>query len=325
MSLGNRAGCVLLLALLPASASPTGATAPAAAGPVRFLEGLVSTGADDAHVSFSPDGSTLYFVRSTPDFAHWTVLQSRLVKGRWSRPEVAPWSGEWSDADAVVTRDGRRLFFISNRPVDGGETARPDTEIWVMDRGADGRLGPPRHVAELGSPGDEWFPTLTDDGWLYFGSERPGGKGKSDLWRARWLGDRFGPPENLGEVLNTADQEIEPLVSADGKTLVFAAKGRPEGKGEYDLFVTFLCDGGWSPPAPLGAGVNSSAWEFGPRLSPDGRFLFFTSNRSDFGRRPRGRLDLAALTRRLESPGNGLRDVYRVEVRALALRSPCAG
>lgn len=324
MSLGNRAGCVLLLALLPASASPRGAAAAhGPAAPVRFLEGLVSTGADDAHVSFTPDGATLYFVRSTPDFMHWTVLESHLVKGRWSRPEVAPWSGEWSDADVTVTRDGRRLFFISNRPVDGGAAARPDMEIWTMDRGADGRLGPPRHVAELGSPGDEWYPTLTDDGTVYFGSERPGGKGKSDLWRARWLGDRFGPPENLGDVLNTADQEIEPLVSGDGRTLVFAAKGRPEGKGEYDLFVTFLCDGRWSPPRPLGAGVNSAGWEFGPRLSPDGRSLFFTSNRSDFGRRPRGRLDLAALTRLLESPGNGLRDVYRIEVSALELRRPC--
>lgn len=309
----------LLLAYLLVP-SGTGA-AGAASAPERFLEGLVSTGADDAHVAFTPDGTTLYFVRSTPDFAHWTVLESRRVEGKWSRPEVAPWSGEWDDADVFVTRDGRKLFFVSRRPV-SGDAPRPDTEIWVMERDGQ-RWGPARHVAELSSPGDEWFPTSTDDGTLYFGSERPGGKGKSDLWRARWLGDRFGPPENLGDAINGPDQEIEPLISPDGKTLVFAAKGRAGGEGQYDLFVTYQCEGRWTPPQPLGAGVNSAGWDFGPRYSPDGRYLYFTSNRSDVVRGRR--LDAAALARLLESPGNGLRDVYRVPVSALGLVSPCGG
>ncbi|MFO0583831.1 MAG: hypothetical protein U0229_16285 [Anaeromyxobacter sp.] len=291
--------------------------------PARFLEGIVSTGDDDAHVAFTPDGRTLYFLRDTPDFAHWTVMQSRREGAGWTVPEVAPWSGEWDDGDVFVTRDGAHLYFISNRPTDGGDRPRPDTELWVMDRGVDGRWGPPRHVAELSSPGDEWFPTLTADGTIYFGSERPGGQGKSDLWRARWLGDRFGPPENLGPSVNGPDQEIEPLVSDDGRTLVFAARGHAGGAGQYDLFVTFACDGGWTPPRPLGAGVNSPAWDFGPRRSPDGRTFYFTSNRADFERRRGVRLDAAALARRLGSPGNGLRDVYAVDAATLDLEPPC--
>ena len=126
--------------------------------------------------------------------------------------------------------------------------------------------------------------------------------------------------------MNSPDQEIEPLVSPDGKRIVFAARGHPGGAGDYDLLVTFLCEGRWTEPRPLGPGVNTPAWEFGPRLSPDGRWLHFTSNRSDFARRrPRGRLDAKALDRLVGSPGNGLRDVYRVDVRALELASPCGG
>lgn len=309
------------LALLAAPLLPCIALA---GGPVLFAEGVVSTGFDDAHVAFTPDGRTLYFVRSTPDFAHWTVLVSRRADGGWSAPEVAPFSGRFDDADVFVTRDGRRLFFISNRPSSAtGTEARPDTEIWVMERAGAG-WGPPRHVAELSSPGDEWFPVLTDDGTIYFGSDRPGGRGKSDLWRARWLGDRFGPPENLGPAINGPDQEIEGLAFPDGRTLVFAAKGRPGGAGEYDLYASFWCAGRWTAPAALGAGVNSKGWEFGPRLSPDGRTLYFTSNRSAWTAPPRA-LDLEALDRRLARPGNGLRDVYAIEVAALGLRSPCAG
>src|SRR5215813_5425740 len=61
-----------------------------AVAPKRFEPGLVSTGFDDAHVSFSPDGQTLYFLRSSPDFAHWTVLVSRPPAGRGGRRRSPP-------------------------------------------------------------------------------------------------------------------------------------------------------------------------------------------------------------------------------------------
>jgi len=314
----------LIFALfLVALAAPMGAVAADRAhpGPTLFEEGLVSTGFDDAHVSFSPDGRTLYFLRNTPDFAHWTVLVSRRSGNRWGPAAVAPFSGRWNDGDVTITRDGKRLFFISNRPVEG-DTPRPDTEIWMMDWTGSG-WGTPRHVAELSSPGDEWFPTMTDDGTLFFGSERPGGKGKCDLWQARWVGDHFGTPENLGEPINTPDQEIEPWISPDGRMLVFSGRGRPGGAGDYDLFVSFRCQGRWTEPRPLGAGVNSAGWEFGPRFSPDGRTFYFTSNRSDWPASPAKALSVAELERKLSAPGNGLRDVYQVPAAALDLRSPC--
>jgi len=318
---------VLLLASAGAAAAGDGPPAPYAASrplpaPARFLEGVVSTGVDDAHAAFSPDGRELYFIRNTPDFAHWTVLVMKFASGRWSQPEVAPFSGRWNDADVTVTRDGKRMFLISNRPLSGEGPPRPDTDLWTMEREKSGEWGKPRHLVELTSPTDEWFPTVTDDGTLYFGSERPGGKGKSDLWRAKWLGDKFGPPENLGDPLNTPEQEIEPYISPDERFMIFSAV-RLERKAAYDLFVTFRCDGRWTPPRPLGAGVNSERWEFGARISPDGRYLFFTSNRSEFDPAPAKPRTVADLTRALSSPGNGLRDVYQVDLQALDLRSPC--
>ena len=66
----------LLLLLVFVAPGSEAEEAPRAA-PTLFEPGLVSTGFDDAHVSFSPDGETLYFLRNSPDFAHWTVLVSR--------------------------------------------------------------------------------------------------------------------------------------------------------------------------------------------------------------------------------------------------------
>jgi hypothetical protein len=95
------------------------AAAAAAAGPQVFAPGLVSTGFDDAHVAFTPDGKTMYFIRNTPDFNHWTVLTAKRNGEGWSDAAVAPFSGRWSDADVFVTPDNKRLFFVSTRPVDG--------------------------------------------------------------------------------------------------------------------------------------------------------------------------------------------------------------
>jgi len=62
----------------------------------------------------------------------------------------------------------------------------------------------------------EWFPRPGTDGWLYFGSGRPGGFGRDDIWRARLKPDGTWTVENAGPALNTADEEYEFLPSADG-------------------------------------------------------------------------------------------------------------
>src|SRR5215213_9990734 len=142
----------LLLSLCPFGWSAVAgeeAQAPpyASAQPVRepavFGRGVISTGDFDSHPAFTPDGKTLYFVRSTPNFNLWTILISRFEKGAWRTPEVAPFSGQYSDADPFITPDGSRLYFISNRPVAG--KTKPDLDIWVMERTAAG-WGEPKNI-----------------------------------------------------------------------------------------------------------------------------------------------------------------------------------
>jgi hypothetical protein len=287
------------------------------AEPRILLPGVVSTGDDDCHATLGPDGKTLYFLKDTPSFDLFTIVYVERRDGGWTRPRTAPFSGQYPDGDLVFTADGRHAYFVSSRPVDG--KPRSDTEIWTVARDANGRFGEPQHVAELSSPTDEWFPTLTADGTMYFGSSRPGGLGGSDIWRARRAGDHFARPENVGAPVNSAADEIEPLITPDESALVFSAKDRPDTLGSYDLYVTRRVDGKWQPPRHPGAPINSPAWEFGPRLSPDGQLFFFSSNRG-FGSQPLPRpLRFEELEQKLHEPGNGLRDVYVVAPKALGL------
>src|SRR3546814_15722659 len=80
-----------------------------------FGAGLFSTQHDDAHITFAADGRTAYFLRDSPDFVHWTTLVSHHRDGRWQPPEVASFSGRYSDAAVVVELAGCRTLCISNR------------------------------------------------------------------------------------------------------------------------------------------------------------------------------------------------------------------
>ena len=84
--------------------------------PELFAEGIISTGEYESHPAFTPDGRTLYFVRSSPQFTNWTIYISHHDNGRWSVPKVAPFSGKYRDADPFITSDGKQLYFISDRP-----------------------------------------------------------------------------------------------------------------------------------------------------------------------------------------------------------------
>lgn len=275
--------------------------------PVVFGEGVISTGAFESHPAFTPDGRTLYFVRSNPEFTHWTIYVSQHADGRWAVPKVAPFSGKHRDADPFVSADGQHLCFISDRPVDGAP--KKDLDIWVMDRTKDGDWGEPRNLgAPVNTNADEWFPNLAADGTLYFGSGRPGGHGKTDLYRARRAAGKFAEPENLGPNVNTAADEFEGCIAPDQSFLVFMALGRPDGRGGGDLYISYQKDGRWTPAKNLGPTINRPGLEIGPALSPDGKYFFFSSVRRA-GEFPAGK--------RPDRPRNGLGDIYQLDIEAL--------
>jgi hypothetical protein len=295
-SLESRETIVEVRRLIPLAAILGACLAPAAppAAPELVGEGVVSTGDFETHPAFTPDGRTLYFVKSTPAFTDWKIYVTERTASGWSAPQFAPFSGTHRDADPYVTSDGKRLYFISDRPVDG--KPKEDMDIWVMERAADGAWGPPKNLgAPVNSGGSEWLPRPAANGTLYFGSDRAGGLGKTDLYRARNAGGTFAEPENLGPVVNSAADEYEPCIAADESFLVFMAAGRPDDTGGGDLYISYKKDGGWTPPKNLGAKINGRAMQIAPYLSLDGKSFYFASVRRPGGLGDIYRMDLDAL------------------------------
>jgi Tol biopolymer transport system component len=287
--------------------------------PGIFGEGVISTRDHESSITFTPDSQTAYFVKSTPDLSLRVIVVSHLVQGKWTTPEVVSFSGQYVDTDPCLSPDGTKLFFASRRPLEGA-TPKNDNDLWVVEKSNNG-WGEPRHLdAPVNTESQETSPSATADGTLYFSSNRAGGKGAADIYRAKFVAGSYSAPENLGEPVNTPAPEIQAFVTPDEHLLVFASVGRADGHGSTDLYFSEQTSGAWSKAVNLGSKVNSKGAESAPRISPDRHYFFWTSARGyGFEDQTAKRLTYAELSNKLQSAGNSLADIYQIDLRALPL------
>ncbi|UCF33541.1 MAG: PD40 domain-containing protein [Phycisphaerales bacterium] len=139
---------------------------------------------------------------------------------------------------------------------------------------------PPRELTELiNAREDDYEPRVSADGMtLFFVRGRAGEN--ADIYVATRTPDGWGEPVAL-EAVNTEDDDLGPEPSADGRSLYFYSD-RPGGNGGYDIWVVHRSQEDpthWGEPVNLGPRVNSTYNDYGPSLTPDGRTLYFASNR----------------------------------------------
>jgi ankyrin repeat protein len=232
-------------------------------------------------VTFAADGDLAVWETAYPaadsGYSMGTMVQSRVVDGRWTVPEPVPFSRpELGDDVPFFHPDGTRLFFISSRPDAEGGTG--GERIWWVDRAGPG-WGEPRLIPDgPNTMGMHWQFSVAANGNIYFSSGDPGGLGAGDIYVSRLVDGRYQAPENLGAPRNTEGDETQPYIAPDESYLVF---GRPGDIGSLDLWVSFRSDGGeWTDPVNLGPTVNSPAPDICPIVSPNGRYLFFNSYRN---------------------------------------------
>jgi TolB protein len=182
-------------------------------------------------------------------------------------------STPWSDLRLTLSPDGRTaLWFSRDRP--GGPGGY---DIWLSRRLADGWQ--PAQPALFNSAARDFDPAFSADGrFVYFCSDRPGGVGGDDIYRVRVHAHGFGEPELLGPAVNSAGNEWAPMLSADGRMLLFSSNGRP-GARRLDLFASRVIDGAFAAATALPGEVNTEADEFDATYLADGSSIVFARAR----------------------------------------------
>ena len=205
----------------------------------------INTEYDELGAEPSADGRSLYFYSDRPGGGGYDLwVAHRGLDGRSGFTEAVNLgpaiNSEFNDYGPALARDGRTLYFASNRPQVSG-VEQPDPDGWPGTIRED-----PYHRTY-----DLYMATITEHG--------PG--------QARAI-----------DVLNTAYNEGAPTVSPFGDFVYFASD-RPGGQGAYDLYRTRRLDGGHEPATNLGAAVNTPANELDPGLTMGGYALYFSSDR----------------------------------------------
>ncbi|MBU2500955.1 hypothetical protein KJ682_06480 [bacterium] len=246
--------------------------------PRLWAPGLINTGLITRDVAMTPDQSEIYFCVATAGYAQSAICVVRWEDGAWTGPQIAPFSGDsrWMDLEPFISPDGRRFFFMSNRPAVGEETGDPD--VWVMDRVPGGWSEPRNLGAPVNTPDPEYFPAVTREGHLYFC--RSDASGVHRIFKAIWDGRAFLTPEPLPEAVNCGTNRFNATIDPEESRLIFTAAGVPGSPGIRYYQARRAADGTWTGPFDLGPAVNEGLGRgWSPYLSPDGKTFFFMSGR----------------------------------------------
>lgn len=191
---------------------------------------------------------------------------------------VVELASDANDGTPFVGASGLRIYFNSTR---AGSSAGSN-DLWFAERPAVAApFGPATPLTELNSPSLDILPRLSaDELTIVFTSQRPEGKGRTDIWQARRsaVGAPFGAPENVAE-LNTDADDTGPWLSSDGLG-VFFASNRAGGQGGLDFWRAARASGD-APfgPAEVMAELNTAGDELDIAFSSTERELLFSSNR----------------------------------------------
>jgi hypothetical protein len=220
-------------------------------------------------IVFSPDGTEAYWHGRLNDRSGIQgIWWSRLEHGFWTAPAEAPFSicsAEGLDDSPFVTPDGKKLFFLSARPIEN-ESQPEKWRIWFVTRTEKGWSEPKALPAVVNSiPGIHWRLSVDHQGNIYFGAWRKDGTG--EIYFSRYENGRYAEPEKLGPEINRdGDYNFSPYIAPDGRYLLF--NRRPD-----VLYVSFKSkDGGWTEARKLEIAEGEHCDN--PVVTSDGRYLF---------------------------------------------------
>nr|WP_304529201.1 OmpA family protein [Emticicia sp. TH156] len=204
--------------------------------PEKFSNAIFDEERNEGTPAFSPDGKTMIYARGNTgkrkDFSpDMDLYISRYVNGTgWTEPSYvsASDSASW-DGSPAFSRDGKTIYFASNRPGGFG-----GIDLYRVNMDASGRFGNPVNMGkEINTAGDEMFPYVSEDGKLYFASDGHPGLGKLDLFVAIRSGGKI-TVENMGLPYNSNMDDFGLVMRKNGD--VFFSSNRAGGKGDDDIY-----------------------------------------------------------------------------------------
>jgi Tol biopolymer transport system component len=228
---------------------------------------------------FTKDGTAFYY--AVDIYGKSEIRYTELEGTKWSNPETILFHEEYGYNDPFLSPDGNRLYFISNRALDGiGD--RVNHDIWYVEKNHNEWSAPINAGAAINSKYNEYYMSFTKDGTMYFSSNVHASEEKKrydfDIYYSKNINGVFQKAIALGDSINTFGYEADVFVDPDESYMIFSADRR-DGMGQGDLYISFRnSDGTWSKSKNMNWPINTEMHELCPFVSKDGKYFFYTSN-----------------------------------------------
>jgi len=205
------------------------------------LEGKFNQEYHDGPAAFSADGNSIFFTRSYFGKAKREgIFKTNLLKIFYATKTDGVWgdvksfflnSTEFSVGHPALTADGNTLYFVSDMP--GGIGG---TDIWMCKRDGDTWGQPENLGTTINTAENEMFPSVRDNGMLYFASEGHAGYGALDIFKTSNNNGLWSTPVNLQKPINSSYDDFA-IAFADGNKNGFFSSNRPGGFGSDDIYA----------------------------------------------------------------------------------------
>jgi Periplasmic component of the Tol biopolymer transport system len=248
--------------------------------PEIFSPGIISFGYHEHRMAISPDGREIFYSVANADDSIVQIMSTKNINGSWTIPEVASFSNIGMNLHPAFSPDGKRIYFASTRLAESDGKLKKDTDIWFVERRGEDWSDPIHLPNTINTINNESSPSLMADGTLYFEKIIEKEKCEFDIYYSSFENNSFQEAIKLLSPVNTDYIDLGPFISPDGSYLLFYSY-RPGTQGGADLYIAFKNDDGtWKYPVNLGEKINSSFIDWAPIITPDGKYLVFSSYRN---------------------------------------------
>lgn len=282
-----------------------------------FGQDYISTPLYERDMAISPDGNQLIFTLGNYKQTIRSLVSIKKIGDKWGEKEILTFSGKFNDIEPFFSVDGSKLFFASNRPM-GEDSTRTDYNIWYAEQ-VNGRWHNPVALDTLvNGPGDEFYPSLSANGNLYFTATRKDGIGREDIYLSTFSKGKHNAPVPLDSIVNTRAYEFNAYISPDEDLLIFSSYGRADGLGGGDLYYSKKDKTDkWKKAENLGEVINSDKLDYCPFIDFPRNNFYFTSDRA---KAPENRINtVPELTNEANKVLNGMGNIYRINMDKLNL------
>ncbi|MFC1565033.1 hypothetical protein ACFL6G_08865 [candidate division KSB1 bacterium] len=236
-----------------------------------FAPGIVTTDKFESAITVSPDLKEVYFIRKSLKIADNRIWYSRIEDEKLSIPQKAPFTYECLEGNPCFTRDGKRLYYVSQRPVPDQDSTSVWGNIWFVDKTKDGWSEPVYLDSPINDLGPHYL-SIDNEGTLYFGSAT-----QKCVYYAKLKDSGYPEAARMPEEINYLKGASHPGIAPDGSYLMVDYYWMENDSLKGSLFISFKKpDGSWTKAVDMRETLkitDSYIWA-SAMVTPDGKYIF---------------------------------------------------